>query len=154
MVNEDVWLWFDFGDADFESAEHLLTMYRQRYEIICYHCQQAAEKYLKGYLLYNDVFPPKIHDLDKLCDMCKEYDAEFESIYGECEGLSDYGVQPRYPNEMLIEEHHMKKALDNARKIKEFAPLLAVRQELEQAVKDEEPPPSKETPLPILPENS
>ena len=146
MANRDVWIWFDYGDADLETAEHLLTMHRLRLEIICYHCQQAAEKYLKGYLLYNNVFPPKTHDLDMLCDMCKEYDAEFESIYSECEGLSDYGVQPRYPNEMLIEEHHMKRALDHARKIKLFAPLLTVRQELEQAIKDEEPLASEDEP--------
>ena len=146
MDNNDVWLWFDYGDADLETAEHSLTMHRLRFEIICYHCQQAAEKYLKGFLLYKDVFPQKIHDLDKLCDMCTEYDAEFESIYSECEGLSDYGVQPRYPNEMLIEEHHMQMALDDARKIKEFAPLQAVRKELEQVFNSEGPPSLKETP--------
>ena len=137
MLNEDVWLWFDYGDADLETAEHLLTMRRLRLEIICFHCQQAVEKYLKGYLLYNGVFPPKIHDLDRLCDMCKEFDAEFESIYGECERLSDYGVQSRYPNEMLIEEHHMKKALEDAKQIKGFVPLQAVRQEIKQNIKEE-----------------
>ena len=145
MDKRDIWLWFDFGDADLETAEHSLTMYRLRLEIICYHCQQAAEKYLKCYLLYNGIFPPKIHELDKLCDMCKEYDAEFESIYNECVRLSDYGVQPRYPNEMLIEEHHMKKALEYARLIKDFAPLQAVRQEVEQAIKEEENTPADET---------
>ena len=145
MVNGDVWLWFDYGDADLESAEHLLTMHRVRLEIICYHCQQSAEKYLKGYLLYKGVFPPKIHDLDRLCDLCKGYDEEFDAIYGECARLSDYGVQPRYPNEMLIEEHHMQKALEYARKIKGFVPLQAVRQELEQAVSEEEALAAQET---------
>ena len=140
MVNKDVWFWFDYGDADLETAEHLLTMHHLRFEIICFHCQQAAEKYLKGYLLYNGIFPPKIHDLDKLCEMCVEYNTEFESIYTECEGLSDYGVQPRYPNEMYIEEHHMNTALDHARKIKMFAPLQAIRHELMQFLRDEEIP--------------
>ena len=108
-----------------------------RLEIICYHCQQSAEKYLKGYLIYQGIFPPKIHELDTLCDMCKKYDAEFENIYGECEKLSDYGVQPRYPNEMHIDEHHMKKALEYANEIKNFAPLKAIRLELEKSLSDE-----------------
>ncbi|MBN2050303.1 MAG: HEPN domain-containing protein [Spirochaetales bacterium] len=35
-------------------------------EIICFHCQQAAEKALKAYLAYNEIRPPKTHDLDEL----------------------------------------------------------------------------------------
>ena len=40
-------------------------------------------------------------------------------------------------NEMLIEEHHMKEALEHARQIKAFAPLQAIRQELEQPMMEE-----------------
>ena len=138
MVNKDVLRWFEYGDADLETAEHLLTMTRLPLEIICYHCQQAAEKYLKGYLLHKGTFPPKTHDLDRLCAICKEHDEEFEGIHGECERLTHYGIQPRYPNEMLIEEHHMTKALENVRQIKAFAPLQAVRNQLEQTDKEEE----------------
>ncbi|MCL1974991.1 MAG: HEPN domain-containing protein [Firmicutes bacterium] len=132
MDSSDIWAWFDFADSDLEAAEHLLTLFRPRLEIICYHCQQAAEKYLKGYLLYKGVFPPKIHDLDALCKKCFEFDPTFQAILQECAALSDYGVQPRYPNEMLIEEHHMKKALIYAQQIKDFEPLQAIRRELEQ----------------------
>ena len=69
---------------------------------------------------------------------------KFDNIYSECVRLSDYGVQPRYPNEMLIEEHHMQKALEYARRIKDFAPLVAVRQELEQILKEENTPTASE----------
>jgi len=126
--------WFDFGDTDLRVAEHSLTLYPQPLEIICFHCQQSAEKYLKGYLRHNGTMPPKTHNLDTLCDMCSEHDSSFEGIYEQCEVLSDYGVQPRYPDEVDIEEHHMKKALECARQIKDFAPLQAVRRELEQAL--------------------
>jgi len=134
MDYNDILSWFDFADSDLEASEHLLTLHRPRLEIICYHCQQAAEKYLKGYLLYKGVFPPKTHDLDTLCKKCFEFDPAFKEILDECVSLSDYGVQPRYPNEMLIEEHHMEKALEYARRIKNFAPLQVVRQELECAL--------------------
>ena len=44
MDSKDILLWFDFADSDLEAAKHLLTLYRPCIEIICYHCQQAAEK--------------------------------------------------------------------------------------------------------------
>lgn len=38
-------------------------------EISCYHCQQSAEKYLKGYLVLYGKNPPRTHDLDELCKL-------------------------------------------------------------------------------------
>jgi len=35
---------------DLGTAEYLQNMSPLPLEIICYHCQQSAEKYLKGYL--------------------------------------------------------------------------------------------------------
>ena len=37
--------WFHFADADFDSALILNNAYRKYNAIICYHCQQAVEKY-------------------------------------------------------------------------------------------------------------
>jgi len=39
--------WFDIAETDLSSAHHLITMRPRPIEIICYHCQQSAEKYLK-----------------------------------------------------------------------------------------------------------
>ena len=94
---------FRFGDTDLRYAEHGLSMYPQPYELICYHCQQAVEKYLKGYLLYCGIEVPKIHHLDKLCEMCSEYDIEFDKITTHCASLTGYGVQLRYPDEIYID---------------------------------------------------
>ena len=130
--------WFHYADADLSSAEHLLTKHPQPYELICYLCEQSAEKYLKGFLVYHGVLqPPKTHELNRLCGLCLEYDHRFNEIEMPCNTLTDYGVQPRYPHEMLIEEHHMKKALEYARMIRDFIPMQTVRQELEQALKEE-----------------
>ena len=125
--------WFRFANRDLKTAEFLLDMHPQPYEIICYQCEQAVEKFLKGFLLYQGVRPPKIHETDKLCVMCAEYNPEFESILDECETLTQYGVSPRYPYEIEVEEHHVKQALACAQKISTFEPLLAIQQELEQA---------------------
>jgi HEPN domain-containing protein len=43
--------WERYAAMDLDSAEYLLHMIPVPIEIICYHCRQSAEKYLKGYLV-------------------------------------------------------------------------------------------------------
>ena len=129
MVNRLVLEWIRFADMDLRTAELKMTHHPQDLEIICYHCQQAAEKYLKGYLIACGIeHPPKIHDLRKLRRLCLEYDEQFKLIADACETLTIYGVQPRYPEEVFLEDHHANKALAYAQQIKGFAPLVALRQ--------------------------
>jgi len=125
--------WFQFGDMDLETAEYIQGKRPQPLEIICYHSQQAAEKYLKGYLLYKGVTdPPKIHDLVILNKKCLEYDERFNEIGRACDVLTRYGVQPRYPRELGITVNDTLKALEYARQIRDFEPLAAVRKEVEK----------------------
>jgi HEPN domain-containing protein len=47
---EELRQWLEKADHDLMAAEYLTTMHYPRPdEIICFHCQQAAEKYLKGF---------------------------------------------------------------------------------------------------------
>jgi HEPN domain-containing protein len=48
MEIEDVIEWIQLADDDFDSAKLLNEAVRRHYEIICYHCAQAVEKYLKA----------------------------------------------------------------------------------------------------------
>ncbi|MCL2049760.1 MAG: HEPN domain-containing protein [Defluviitaleaceae bacterium] len=128
MEFEYVAEWFKYADMDFITAEHLLTLYPQPLEIICFHCQQSAEKYLKGYLLSKgEIEPPRTHDLVLLQLACAESDSSFALIKRACEVLTRYGVQPRYPNEMEITENDMKKAIEYIRQIRELEPLAILR---------------------------
>ena len=131
MENEIVLNWFKFADMDLDAAEVLQNNRPQHFEIICFHCQQAAEKYLKGYLIFNGLEkPPKIHDLIELCNMCSDIDPKFDSILEKCDYLTQYGIQPRYPDEIDIDENNTKKALQYAREIKNFTPLAAILENL------------------------
>ena len=66
------------------------------------------EKHLKGFLVFAGITePPKIHELEKLCGLCTEYETGFSEIERVCDILTHYGVQPRYPHEMEITEHNM-----------------------------------------------
>ena len=57
MNNENVIEWLQLADEDLYSAKILNEAARKPYEIICYHCAQAAEKYLKAYLTYQNIIP-------------------------------------------------------------------------------------------------
>jgi len=122
--------WFYFADADFDSALILNDANRKYNEIICYHCQQAVEKYLKAFLCYNNVIPPKIHVLESLCAMCSEFDSSFNNIAKDCSYLSPFAVKSRYPLEIEITDINTSKSLEIVREIKEFPPIAQLKAKL------------------------
>lgn len=112
--------WFEIAETDIASAKFLQNMHPVPIEIICYHCQQSAEKYLKGFLALNEHEIIKTHDLVLLNQLCFKYDKEFKSIEEECLRLTDYAVNVRYPYPMDLNETDMKLAIKDAEKIKDF----------------------------------
>jgi HEPN domain-containing protein len=79
-----------------------------------YHCEQAAEKALKSYLIFKDSEPPRTHDLKLLCKICSDIDQSFIEISQYCINLTPYGIQPRYPFEIEINDSDMQKAIADA----------------------------------------
>jgi HEPN domain-containing protein len=51
--------WLEYAEIDLSSAEFLLAMYPLPTAIICYHCQQSAEKCLKGLLVIKNQVPQR-----------------------------------------------------------------------------------------------
>jgi HEPN domain-containing protein len=112
--------WLYLADMDIDSAKLLHEMRPRHFEIICYHCQQSAEKYLKAFLFSHDIEPPKIHDLARLRIMCMEIDRSFEVLERECNYLTNFASQPRYPQELNLNDKNVTKALAFAQAIKDF----------------------------------
>ena len=112
--------WLDFAYMDLSAAEHLLTMRPLPVEIICYHCEQAAEKFLKATLVQFDREPPKTHDLIQLCKLCCEVDTRFEQLADSCIELTPYGVQVRYPSNLELDESDAVCALKECRLVQDF----------------------------------
>jgi len=112
--------WFDIAEMDISSAKYLQKMHPEPIEIICYHCQQASEKYLKGFLALNGHQIQKTHDLTLLNKICQEYDIKFAEFEEECLRLTDYGVTIRYPYPMDLNLEDMKLAITDAEKIQGF----------------------------------
>ena len=113
--------WLNKAKDDLRSAEYLSTMHHPTPdEIICFHCQQQAEKYLKAFIFLQDIEPEKTHDLEKLLGTCQEYNDKFSTLLTKAVILKGYGVIPRYPNELGITNEDMKTAIRYAKDVQEF----------------------------------
>jgi len=113
--------WFSYSQNDLTSAHHLYNdLHPKQSEIACYLSQQCAEKALKGYLLFKDTEPPRIHNLVELCQICMKFDSTFSEILDACSDLTPYGVAVRYPNELAVDDVLAKLAIDKAQIIYNF----------------------------------
>ena len=125
MHEDDVKEWLRFANMDLDTANHLFnTMHPKPYEIICYHCQQSAEKFLKALFVQNKKEEAKIHDLVVLAKSLSDLYSSVSGILRECAILTPYGVRIRYPQEMPLEEDDVKLALRYAEKIKNWTMCL------------------------------
>ena len=66
-------------------------------DLVCFHCQQSAEKYLKAFLHENGVGFGKTHDLEELLDLATPVDASLSSLMPHTDELNKYSVEFRYP---------------------------------------------------------
>ena len=123
--------WIVYADNDMDAAHQLATFMQPKMEIICYHCQQSAEKMLKAFLVYSNITPPRTHELGELVSMCEGVDSTFSELAGECIRLNDYASQPRYPFGMEITDYDMRTALIDCKRIGEFirAKIIMDKQE-------------------------
>ena len=112
--------WLRFSEMDLNSAEYLKSMIPQPMEIICYHCQQSAEKALKAFFVLHNNEVKKTHDLRFLCNECEKIDASFSKIEENSSRLTIYGVQSRYPFAIEIETEDMELAIADAHSIFAF----------------------------------
>ena len=90
---------------------------------ICFHAQQASEKFLKAFLAYHDVDFPRTHDLDFLLLECQKINKEAFQI--DFKSLTDFGVSVRYPDDFYIpDEKEALEYCDTAISVKEIVERL------------------------------
>lgn len=90
--------WLKKADDDFGFASTNLREKRtEHYDLICFHFQQAVEKYLKAFVVARELKFEKIHDLETLRKICAAVDSVFEGIKEECLFLNDFYIEARYP---------------------------------------------------------
>jgi HEPN domain-containing protein len=91
--------WLHKADADIDLARHLLAEDALFPGAIAFHSQQAAEKYLKGFLAWHQVPFPKTHDLQELLDLVEKIEFELAVSLRDVIVLTPHGVDARYPTD-------------------------------------------------------
>jgi len=64
--------WLSKAEKDLITVDHEFSFDEPVYETICFHCQQAVEKILKGYLIFLGIGYWKIHEIGELISICEE----------------------------------------------------------------------------------
>lgn len=89
--------WLKKADEDFQFASLNLREQRPFYAQICFHFHQMAEKYLKAYIVANELEFRKIHDLPLLLKICSSKDSSLDILREPCEYLNAFYIETRYP---------------------------------------------------------
>lgn len=106
--------WLTYAEMDLGVAKHLNETYHPKpLEIICYHCQQSAEKAIKALIICHGAEGglPKKHNLSLLLSQVKNMENIPEKYYDYADILTPYGIAAKYPNELFLEERHANQAI-------------------------------------------
>jgi len=88
------------------------------YEDLCFDCQQAVEKSLKGLLVHLEIEFPWTHSIAKLIELIEEAGVEVPESIKDSVILTVYAVSTRYPgNQEPVDESEYTVAAKIAEKV-------------------------------------
>ena len=93
--------WLYKADQDFRFAEILKKQKSPYYDQICFFFHQAAEKYLKAYIVKFDLRFEKQHDLVRLARICDKHNPIFKVLEKSCQFLTPFYFETRYPGDVF-----------------------------------------------------
>ncbi len=113
--------WIQKAENDWKAVKILCDSKNSPGDVIVFHCQQLAEKYLKGFLVKNISPLNKTHDLLMLMSGAEKFEPSINMLRKDFNELNDYSVIPRYPDEFreysLVE---IENALECAKRIRHY----------------------------------
>lgn len=123
MNPDDPLAWLAKGDRDFALARDMSPNWEAYPDLICYHCQQAAEKYLKAMLLHVGAPLKRTHDLEEVLDLLATAGLPISAEhFNNALKINDYAVLIRYPGLTNDpSEHDVAEAIDAAEFFRTFA---------------------------------
>ena len=65
-----------------------------------FHCQQAAEKAVKAFLVFKGIAPEKTHDIRRLTLEAAIHEPRFNDLVDLAAGLTPYAWEFRYPGDL------------------------------------------------------
>jgi HEPN domain-containing protein len=113
--------WLAKATEDLELARAAGTLRPPRYGGGLFHCQQAAEKALKGFLFFRSAAFEKTHDLRELLILCRKLEAAFDALRNDAALLTPFALAYRYPTDLTEpNEQEFQAALAAAERVYRF----------------------------------
>jgi HEPN domain-containing protein len=109
--------WVRKAEADLVGARKLVQQKEPLHDLVCFHCQQSAEKYLKAMVQESGLAVPRIHDLGALLLALLPRDGTLLSLRRKLLSLNKYSVEIRYPDKSASKREAVA-AVRNAEKIR------------------------------------
>ena len=97
--------WLEKARKDLATGEILLRAEFEDYENAGFHAQQAAEKFIKAFLVRHQIQFPKSHDIAVLRQLVARVDPRLAEKLAAADALTPYGVGFRYPGDLPSVSH-------------------------------------------------
>ncbi len=112
--------WIAKAEADLLTARREYRAKKSpNYDAVCFHAQQAAEKYLKAVLQHRGIPIPRTHSLLELLALISIDEPSYILLQPDANTLEGFAVQFRYPG-MSADQSEAKQALTAADRICSF----------------------------------
>ncbi len=117
--------WIVKSQHDLLAAQKLSIDSEIYADIAIYHCQQSAEKAIKGFLILHDRAFPRTHDLRLLIQLAIVINTSFEDYQEAAELLTPYATEFRYPSDVMQPTtEELQEAIEKASEIFNFITSL------------------------------
>lgn len=94
--------WMTKAANDLLNADNNLNAETIPLDTVCFHCQQAAEKLLKAFLVGKGRTYPITHDLLAILENILPTNSEAERLRDDLALLTPYAVEVRYPDDFYM----------------------------------------------------
>ena len=116
--------WLKKAERDFKVAQRELSSDEPFSDIVCFHAQQAVEKYLKAYLTGLDIYFEKTHNIEDLVLLIAQKDETILDLKDIGTELTPYAIETRYPE---FEEPALDDATDAVEIAEKFRDFIINR---------------------------
>jgi len=120
--------WVKKAEQDYVLAKHGSRSKVPVHDGVCFHCQQCAEKYLKGLMEESGLPVPKTHDLDLLLTRLVPHHPTLRSLRRGLLFLTAFAVDTRYPGNSASKRQAVAALRWAARVRKPARALLGIRE--------------------------
>ena len=136
IVTESYDSLFYMGEGDVLTAFSILKDSELKDDIkfrnAIYHSSQAVEKYLKGYLVKNNIEVFKIHKMDVLYNMVIENNNLFKILEDDLLYINRFSPNVKYDRSIKVDGNTVKIVIEKLKNIYNFKLIKDIRDELRQ----------------------